>query len=494
MQIQLLIGRDDATGKLAVTYGDVRMVFDKLSSVPNDVKPDHCMLTVDANGTLMLHGLNNLVYVDGKEILSKSIQADTKVCLGTSGYVLPLSNIISDITALKAVWNRYDKGNKRLEKQQKNDKILLTVVLPTIISLITGSLAYILENYRVIFMVFTLLGLATLVYGIYRIKTDNSNDDKRELENLLRRDYKCPNCGNRLGVKEFDKLIFSNCETCKTMFFSSGNNYGFNDFHQFSTQKNTLRRLVILLPLLAVLFVGGKWVVNYIKIANVINQLDKDMIFVEGGTFNMGAPEWDKEAFPDERPAHSATVHDFYICKHEVTQKLWYTIMGYNPSNHKGDSLPVENVSYHDCLTFIAKLNTKTGGIKYRLPTEEEWEYAARGGNKSRGYKYAGSNLIKEVAWFDLNSVNQTHNICGKNENELKLYDMNGNVNEWCQSIYNRGYVGDPLSDSAKAVDNKCYVMRGGSYKSEAKRSRITYRNRASQDTVFTGVGFRLVK
>ena len=264
MQIQLLIGRDDSTGKLAVTYGDVRMVFEKLPPVPNDVKPDHCMLTVDANGTLMLHGLNNLVYVDGKEILSTSIQADANVCLGTSGYVLPLSNIISDITALKAVWNRYDKGNKRLEKQQKNDKILLTVVLPTIISLITGSLAYILENYRIIFMVFTLLGLATLVYGIYRIKTDTSNDDKRELENLLRRDYKCPNCGNRLGVKEFDKLIFSNCETCKTMFFSRGNNR-FSEFHQLSTQKKNIRRLVLLLPLLALLFVPFSFIICWRK-------------------------------------------------------------------------------------------------------------------------------------------------------------------------------------------------------------------------------------
>ncbi|MCQ2246051.1 MAG: formylglycine-generating enzyme family protein [Bacteroidaceae bacterium] len=125
----------------------------------------------------------------------------------------------------------------------------------------------------------------------------------------------------------------------------------------------------------------------------------------------------------------------FYICKYEVTQKLWSEVMGDNPSQMKGDNLPVEQVNWNDCQSFIAKLNMLTGK-SYRLPTETEWEYACKGGKYSKGYKYSGSNDIEKVAWYDGNSENKSHPVGLKQPNELGLYDMSGNVWEWCQDMH----------------------------------------------------------
>jgi hypothetical protein len=146
-----------------------------------------------------------------------------------------------------------------------------------------------------------------------------------------------------------------------------------------------------------------------------------DMIEVEGGTFQMGSD--DADAYDDEKPVHSETVSTFRIGKTEVTQALWTAVMGSNPSWFQGDELPVERVSWNDCKTFISKLNSLTGE-NFRLPTEAEWEYAARGGNKSRGYKYSGSNSLGEVAWYRDNSGSKTHSVASKSPNELGIYDM----------------------------------------------------------------------
>ncbi|MBQ3247459.1 MAG: SUMF1/EgtB/PvdO family nonheme iron enzyme, partial [Alistipes sp.] len=157
-----------------------------------------------------------------------------------------------------------------------------------------------------------------------------------------------------------------------------------------------------------------------------------EMVFVKGGTFTMGATaEQGSDADSDEKPAHSVTVSNFYIGKYEVTQAQWEAVMGKNPSRFKGDNLPVERVSWNDIQKFIEKLNAKTGK-RYRLPTEAEWEYAARGGNQSKGYKYSGSNDIGSVAWYTDNSSSPTHPVGQKQPNELGLYDMSGNVYEWC--------------------------------------------------------------
>lgn len=498
MQVQLLIGRDETTNKLKVTCGNKKTIYHGLPNVPTDVKPEHCMLTITDNGTLLLNGLDNLVYVNGIEIASRDINMTSQVCLGRNNYVLPLSSIISDITSLKSVWNRYNFGIKRIDNRQKNDRILYGIVLPLVMAAISLSFSYLYEYYRKILIMVSVFFASLSLYSIYRIKTDNSKRDEQKLRSQFEQDYNCPNCGTSLGYKEYDELLFSNCKNCKTMFFSSKKKSYSNIFsgnNRSSSRFSFFRYVAISLFFLALGFGGGLWIWDYIKTTSIINQLEEDMVFVEGDTYTMGAPKWDKEADKDERPSHPATVHDFYICKHEVTQKLWRTIMGNNPSSHQGDSLPVENVTYNDCLAFIAKLNKKSGKNKYRLPTEEEWEYAARGGNKSKGHKYAGSNLLDEVAWYDMNSGQQTHNVCGKQPNELGLYDMCGNVLEWCQTIYNKnGYSGEALPDSIKAQSTKCYVLRGGSFKSEAKNSRVTYRVRASQTVGLNGMGIRLVK
>lgn len=194
-----------------------------------------------------------------------------------------------------------------------------------------------------------------------------------------------------------------------------------------------------------------------------LNKLINNMVYVAGGTFTMGGTsEQSSDAYDDEKPTHSVTLSSYYICKYEVTQALWRAVMGSNPSNFKGDNLPVENVSWNDCQTFINRLNSYTGR-NFRLPTEAEWEFAARGGNYSRHYKYSGSNYISDVAWYDGNSGNRTHPIGTKQANELGLYDMSGNVYEWCSDWYG-SYSSYSQNDPTGPNSGSYRVGRGGSW------------------------------
>lgn len=187
------------------------------------------------------------------------------------------------------------------------------------------------------------------------------------------------------------------------------------------------------------------------------------MVRVEAGSFMMGATPEMQEPYDREKPAHRVTLtNSYYMGKYEVTQAQWKAVMGRKPSKFKGDNLPVECVSWDDCQTFISKLNNLTGR-RFRLPTEAEWEYAARGGNKSRGYQYSGSNNLDDVAWHWNNSGRKTHAVGTKRPNELGLYDMSGNVEEWCQDLY-RDYSSDAVTNPIGSQSGSYRVIRGGSW------------------------------
>lgn len=225
-----------------------------------------------------------------------------------------------------------------------------------------------------------------------------------------------------------------------------------------------------------------------------VNGVKFTMVPVEGGTFTMGATsEQGSDALEEEYPAHQVTLSDYYIGQTEVTQALWKVVMGSNPSNFAGDNLPVENVSWNDCQVFIQKLNQLTGK-QFRLPTEAEWEYAARGGRKSRGYKYAGGNDIGSVAWYDVNSGTGTHPVhpvAAKQANELGIYDMSGNVWEWCRDWYG-DYQSSSQSDPQGPSSGSIRVNRGGSCYCNAVDCRVSYRNCLTPDILFSDLGLRL--
>ena len=207
-----------------------------------------------------------------------------------------------------------------------------------------------------------------------------------------------------------------------------------------------------------------------------VNGIKYNMVWVEGGTFRMGATsEQDGDAYDNEKPAHSVTLSSYYIGKTEVTQALWKAVMGSNPSEFKGDNRPVESVSWDDCQAFIRKLNALTGQ-NFRLPTEAEWEFACRGGNNSRGYKYSGSNYIDNVAWHDGNFGDKTHPVATKSPNELGIYDMSGNVWEWCADWYG-DYSSGRQTNPKGPYDGSSRVCRGGSWNGNAGYCRSSNRD-----------------
>lgn len=217
-----------------------------------------------------------------------------------------------------------------------------------------------------------------------------------------------------------------------------------------------------------------------------------EMVRVEAGTFTMGATPEMENPRDDEMPTHKVTLtNDYYIGKYEVTQALWQAVMGYNSSDFMGDNLPVENVSWEESQEFISKLNRITGK-KFRLPTEAEWEYAARGGNKSRDYQYSGSNNLSDVAWYTQNSDSKTHAVGTKQGNELGIYDMSGNVLEWCQD-WNGTYSSSSQVNPTGANSGYFRVIRGGSYSETAGFCRLSCRLYFTPDSRLYGLGLRLI-
>ena len=204
----------------------------------------------------------------------------------------------------------------------------------------------------------------------------------------------------------------------------------------------------------------------------------------------MGTAYWqDSDAQNNEKPTHQVTLSDYMIAKTEVTQELWQAVMGSNPSYFWGYDSPVEQVSWFDCQEFIMKLNSLTG-LNFRLPTEAEWEYAARGGNKSKGYKYSGSNDIGSVAWYRDNSSSRTHAVATKSHNELGLYDMSGNVWEWCSDWYG-SYSSDSQTNPKGPSSGYYIVVRGGGSVNIAMYCRVAYRYRSYPESR-SHIGLRL--
>ena len=223
-----------------------------------------------------------------------------------------------------------------------------------------------------------------------------------------------------------------------------------------------------------------------------VNGVSFKMVYVEGGSFTMGATaEQGFDAFDEEKPAHQVTLSSYSIGETEVTQALWLAVMGSNPSYLMGDlNRPVEHISWNDCQTFIANLNQITGR-QFRLPTEAEWEYAARGGNKSHGNKYAGSNTILDVAWYNVNSSLTTHPVATKIPNELGVYDMSGNVWEWVQDRYG-SYSTEAQTNPTGPSANSDPVVRGGCFADNAEYCRVSFRSQSDPDNQLGYGGLRL--
>ena len=229
---------------------------------------------------------------------------------------------------------------------------------------------------------------------------------------------------------------------------------------------------------------------NEEKVSFTVKGVTFNMILVKGGTFDMGATsEQGTDAKADEKPVHSVTLSDYYIAETEVTQALYEAVIGSNPADSVGAELPVVLIEWGDADLFASKLSEITGR-KFRLPTEAEWEYAARGGNKSKGFKYAGSNNISDVAWFN-NIEGGSHTVKGKAPNELGIYDMSGNVDEYCADDY-APYSKDSQTDpKCELKDGGDVTVRGGSFVSEASDCRVSRRG-SSRGYVFGSLGFRI--
>jgi formylglycine-generating enzyme required for sulfatase activity len=226
------------------------------------------------------------------------------------------------------------------------------------------------------------------------------------------------------------------------------------------------------------------------KLPKAIQDLEKNMVYVEGGSYMMGSNDGQVR----EKPVHKVTLSDFYINKYQVTQAEWVAVMKNNPSHFKGcDNCPVEKVSWDDTQVFLKELNKMTGK-QYRLLSEAEWEYAARGGKQSKGYQYAGSNSPDDVAWYHKNSGSKTHPVGQKQANELGLYDMSGNVWEWCQDWYDDNYYekSNNLTNPINTVKADYKVMRGGSWNYKSAYCLVACRDRNDSAIRNYIIGFRI--
>ena len=260
----------------------------------------------------------------------------------------------------------------------------------------------------------------------------------------------------------------------------------------------------LLFAILCMGLVRGQGDTNTQNLSLTVNGVSFEMVFVKGGTFVMGCTdEQGNECLEREKPAHKVTISDFYIGKYPITQAQWKAVMESEPDrlyNTNCDDCPVEKVSWGNAQEFIKKLKEQTFQI-YRLPTEAEWEFACRGGVQSAHYTYSGSNNIDEVAWYNGNyeldkqgSRGSTHPVGAKKPNELGIYDMSGNVWEWCSDLYDKSYYNYASSKNPKGPGHGSHhVVRGGCWRSAARCCRVAERAGYSPDYLYDFIGFRLV-
>jgi formylglycine-generating enzyme required for sulfatase activity len=247
-----------------------------------------------------------------------------------------------------------------------------------------------------------------------------------------------------------------------------------------------------------------------INLAFIVNGVNFEMIFVEGGAFMMGCTAEQTFCYGDEKNIHNVELSDFYIGKYQVTQKLWNEVMGRSIRtqlylanskvlNGEGAEYPIYYVTYNESLDFCSKLNKLLSkqlpkGYKFCLPTEAQWEYAARGGNKSDGYRYSGGNEIDEIAWYEDNSNKHTHKVGTKVKNELGIFDMCGNVFEWCLDWYGDFYYEkSPLINPKGPDSGTARVVRGGSWNTKPHHCRVSFRHGTSPSNRSFDNGFRVV-
>lgn len=222
-----------------------------------------------------------------------------------------------------------------------------------------------------------------------------------------------------------------------------------------------------------------------------IMELIHDMVRVEGGTFMMGGTrEQGEDVFDDEKPAHKVTLSSFSIGRYPITQDQWEAVMGSNPSHFKGAKLPVESVSWFDCQEFAQKLSEMTGR-RFRLPTEAEWEYAARGGKKGKKYKFSGGHNLDLVGWYNENSGGISHEVGKKSPNELGLYDMSGNIWEWVQDWKGDFTEDDQVNPKGPETGIE-RVCRGGGWNREIDRARVSYRGDDQATLRYCSLGLRI--
>ncbi len=294
------------------------------------------------------------------------------------------------------------------------------------------------------------------------------------------------NCNVPLAMLSIDGVPYGTASG--TRFLKTGKHNievtldGYVDYSRTFVVNSSSRRVNITLQEIPVRFSDG---------VLTINGVSYEMVWVEGGTFRMGATsEQGSDAESNEKPVHSVTLSGYYIGKTEVTQALWKAVMGSKTREFIGDNLPVDEVSWYACQVFIRKLNAMTGQ-NFRLPTEAEWEFACRGGNNSRGYKYSGSNYIDNVAWYRDNSGDKTHPVATKSPNELGIYDMSGNVWEWCSDWYG-GYSSGAQTNPKGPYGGSYRVNRGGSWFSDARYCRSSIRDGSNPSYRNYKLGLRL--